>query len=70
MDEKTRRLRMEVTFVPHGWQVDIEGCSEDKPFQEIASECRDFGDNYDTKKLAIDFTEKLMQFLENFRKEH
>jgi hypothetical protein len=58
------RVKVEVTFVPHGLEADFSiGKGE---FHYI----RDFGTDQDPKKLAADFVIEFSDFIDKFKKAH
>lgn len=51
---------VEVTFVPHGFEVDVwNDCVEPPGQKRVAGYCFDFGNSYDPELLA----DRLAQFL-------
>jgi hypothetical protein len=58
------KVKVEVTFVPHGLEADFSIGKDE--FHYI----RDFGKNKDPKKLARDFVIEFSQFIDKFKKSH
>lgn len=56
--------RVEITLVPHGFEVDVLRNCQDMPGQElVASYCFDFGDDYKPRVLAGRLGHRLVEIL-------